>query len=37
MEYYLDDDLVDEMFKQGYDEADIVSLIRIIPPSKIRI
>ncbi|CAD8121707.1 unnamed protein product [Paramecium sonneborni] len=37
IEYDLNDDLIDEMFKQGYDERDIISLIRIIPPSKIRI
>ncbi|CAD8095982.1 unnamed protein product [Paramecium primaurelia] len=37
IEYDLNDDLVDEMFRQGYDERDIISLIRLIPPSKIRI
>ncbi|CAK55641.1 unnamed protein product (macronuclear) [Paramecium tetraurelia] len=37
MDYYLDDDLIDEMFKLGYTEAEIVQLIRLIPPSKIRV
>ncbi|CAD8043825.1 unnamed protein product [Paramecium primaurelia] len=37
MDYYLDDDLIDELFRLGYTEADIVQLIRLIPPSKIRI
>ncbi|CAK60705.1 unnamed protein product (macronuclear) [Paramecium tetraurelia] len=37
VEYDLNDDLVDEMFRQGFDERDIISLIRLIPPSKIRI
>ncbi|CAD8108272.1 unnamed protein product [Paramecium sonneborni] len=37
MEYYLDDDLIEEMFKQGYDEDQIIFLIRRLPPSKLRI
>lgn len=37
MKYTLNDDLVDEMFARGYQERDIISLVRIIPPSKIRL
>ena len=36
-EYRVDDDLVDHMLLKGYNERDIVSLIRIFPPVKIRL
>lgn len=37
VDYYLNDDLVEKMFEDGYSERDIISLIRIFPPSKLRI
>lgn len=37
LEYYLNDDLIELMISNGYTENDIVKLIRVIPPSKIRI
>lgn len=33
----LNDDLVENMLHNGYTERDIISLCRLIPPSKIRI
>ena len=32
-EYKIDDDLVDMMFMKGYNERDVLSLIRLFPPS----
>jgi hypothetical protein len=32
----MDDELIDLMFEKGYNEQDVISLIRIIPPRKIR-
>lgn len=37
VDYYLNDDLVEKMFEDGYSERDIISLIRIFPPNKLRI
>ena len=33
MEYTIDDDLVDMMFDKGYNEIDLINLVRLIPPS----
>lgn len=35
MDYRFDDDLVEAMLKKGYNERDIVNLVRIFPPSSI--
>ena len=32
----MDDDFVDRMIQKGYTERDVISLIRIIPPKKIK-
>jgi hypothetical protein len=37
MEYTLNDDLIEAMLKMGYTERHIISLCRLIPPSKVRI
>ncbi|CAD8110825.1 unnamed protein product [Paramecium sonneborni] len=37
MEYYLNDELIEEIFRQGYNESDLLDLITLIPPAKIRI
>ncbi|CAD8189473.1 unnamed protein product [Paramecium pentaurelia] len=37
MEYYLNDELIEEMFRQNYNESDLLDLITLIPPAKIRI
>lgn len=33
IDYKLDDDLVEAMINQGYNERDLVNLIRLFPPS----
>ena len=33
MEYTIDDDLIDIMFEKGYNEIDLINLVRLIPPS----
>ncbi|CAD8201537.1 unnamed protein product [Paramecium octaurelia] len=37
MEYHLNDELIEEMFRQDYNESDLLDLITLIPPAKIRI
>ncbi|CAD8086825.1 unnamed protein product [Paramecium primaurelia] len=37
IEYSLNDNLCEEMFRQGYTEKDIIQLVRIIPPKSVRI
>jgi hypothetical protein len=37
LDYALNDDLVDEMINRGYTEIDVVGLVRLFPPTKIRL
>ncbi|CAK88506.1 unnamed protein product (macronuclear) [Paramecium tetraurelia] len=37
IEYSLNDNLCEEMIRQGFSEKDIIQLVRIIPPKSIRI
>ena len=36
VEYRIDDDLVELMFSKGYNERDVINLIRLFPPSQMR-
>lgn len=37
LEYCVDDGLVEEMFRRGYTERDVVSLIAMFPPTHLRL